>query len=248
MPCLSPGSGAPKSGAPSPVPHERNGIIRVTTAYILASLYLALIAITAANARAANPPKGPVVARTIVQTWQCQDKLPTPRTRARSPWKEHSDGYWNREKLIWTRKLAACRKTLHAHDATIRRLQRGLAGTPMDGSAGSLEAAGRRYGISPYFIAAIAGTESSFGAAACSGNPYNAFGLSSCTTGWHVPYFRSWSQAYLFMAKFLTDRWPRARTVYDYHGYAACSSCWGASTAGHMRERFGVGPEVRYGS
>jgi len=115
----------------------------------------------------------------------------------------------------------------------------------MAGSERALEAAGRHWHVSPYFIAGIAGTESSFGAAACSGNPYNAYGLSSCTTGWSVPYFKSWAESYEFMGRFLKSRWPNARTPYDFHGYAACSSCWGASTARHMA-RFGVSPSVVY--
>jgi hypothetical protein len=103
-----------------------------------------------------------------------------------------------------------------------------------------LEAAARKYRVSPYLIAAIAGTESSFGAAACRNNRYNAFGLSSCGSGWHVPSFRSWQEAYVFMAKFLSDRWPHAKSTYDFHGYAACSSCWGAKTAYWMKARFNV--------
>lgn len=126
------------------------------------------------------------------------------------------------------------------------QLNRGLAHTPMANTGFALEAAGHRHHVSPFFIAAIAGTESSFGAAACTGNPRNAFGLASCGTGWRVPYFPSWAAAYEFMGAFLTSRWPRARTTYDFHGYAACSSCWGAKTAEHMRARFGVGPTVTY--
>jgi hypothetical protein len=133
-----------------------------------------------------------------------------------------------------------------AREAVVQRLDRGLAGTPMQKTGRELEAAGWKHRISPYFIAAIAGTESSFGAAACSGNPRNAFGLSSCTSGWTVPYFRTWAQAYTFMAVFLTSRWPHARTTMNYHGYAACSSCWGAKTGWWMLKRFNTGPDVRY--
>jgi hypothetical protein len=129
---------------------------------------------------------------------------------------------------------------------TAQNLNRGLAGTPMANTGYALEAAGWRYHISPYFIAAIAGTESSFGAAACSGNPKNAFGLSSCTSGWRVPYFPTWASAYQFMARFLTSRWPGARTPWSFRGYAACTDCWASKVAMHMRQRFGVGPGVRY--
>lgn len=199
-----------------------------------------------------------LIAEATVQTWRCQDKLillgvRESREQMQSPWslpKSPKYRRWVLGKRI--HKQAVCLKQLHAYDDIIRRLQRGLAGTPMSGSEGALLAAGRRYGVSPYFIAGIAGTESSFGAAACSNNRFNAFGLSSCGSGWSVPYFNSWSEAYDFMARFLTGRtsvtrgWPHARTTYDFHGYAACSSCWGAKTAQHMAGRFGVGNSVRF--
>jgi hypothetical protein len=201
-------------------------------------------------ARATTKANGPSLqyrtSRAIVATWQCSDKIGQPRARARSPWTPHSTGYRRAELNRWTLRKQACLRTLHAHDDVLRRLRRGLTGTPMAGSEGALEAAGRRYRISPFFIAAIAGTESSFGEAACSGNPRNGFGLSSCNTGWHVPYFPTWASAYDFMGRFLTERWPSARTTYDYSGYAANSQAWGAKCAYWMRERFGVGPEVRY--
>lgn len=203
--------------------------------------------IVAAAAHAKGPTLALKTSKAIVATWTCQTQLGQPRTKARSPWKPHTQAYRRWQLTLWTLRKQACLKALHAHDATIRKLQHGLAGTPMSGSEGPLEAAGRRYGISPFFIAAIAGTESSFGAAACSGNPKNAFGLASCGNSWHVPYFPTWAAAYHFMGSFLSSRWPTATTTYSYHGYAACSSCWGAKTAMHMRNRFGVGPSVRYG-
>lgn len=114
----------------------------------------------------------------------------------------------------------------------------------MAGSEKELEAAARRYHVSPYFIAAIAATESSLGAAGC--GSYNYWGLANCTGIWGVPAFRSLAEAYEFMARFLTSRWPHARTPWDYHGYAACSSCWGSKTASHMSRLFGVGSSVSY--
>ena len=199
-----------------------------------------------------------LIAEATVQTWTCQDKLALlgireGRENMQSPWslpKSEKYRQWVLQQRI--KKQAACLKQLHAYDDVIRRLQRGLTGTPMSGSEGALLAAGLRYGISPYFIAGIAGTESSFGAAACRNNRYNAFGLSSCGSGWYVPNFQSWGEAYDFMARFLTGRtsvtrgWPNANTTYDYSGYAACSSCWGRKTAEHMSNRFGVSSSVRF--
>jgi len=147
---------------------------------------------------------------------------------------------------ITTFLLLATAAHANRRSDTARNLNHGLAGTPMANTGYALEAAGFRYHISPYLIAGIAGTESSFGAASCRGNPYNAFGLSSCTTGWHVPYFPTWASAYTFMAKFLTGRWPNASNAWSYRGYAACSDCWAARVAYHIRARFGVTSAVRY--
>ncbi len=185
-------------------------------------------------------------------TWRCQDQQRLPRTRAYSPWKPHSKGFRAAQLNLWTFRLKACLKRIHAHDDVIRRLQRGLAGTPMAGSERELEAAGRAYHVHPAFIAAIAGTESTFGEAACASNRYNAFGLSSCGSGWSVPNFQSWGEAYRFMAAFLTGHtrvtrgWPGARTTYDYKGYAANSRSWGAKCAYWMQARFGLGNTVYY--
>lgn len=215
-----------------------------------------IVALTLAPASAhasvhADPLKGAVIAEQILATWTCQDNLQVPRTPSpanRSPWrlKHHSDGYKSWLLNVWLLRYKACRTALHAHDVMIRTLQRGLTGTPMAGTGAELEAAGRRYHVHPAFIAAIAGTESTFGAAACASNQYNAFGLSSCGSGWSVPNFQSWGEVYEFMGRFLSSRWPSAATTYDYHGYAANSVSWGAKCAYWMQARFGLGNGVRY--
>jgi hypothetical protein len=129
----------------------------------------------------------------------------------------------------------------------VRRLDAGLAGTPMAGLGAILEAEGRRYGISPYFMAAAAGTESSFGAAGCSNNPTNVWGLAACDGRWHVPYFPTWESAVGFYARFLASRWRGHSSPYSFTGYAACDVCWGRKTSEHMG-RFGAGTSTRYGA
>ena len=128
-----------------------------------------------------------------------------------------------------------------------QKLNRGLAGTPMHGLGWILEAEGHRHGISPYFMAAVAATESSLGRASCRNNRKNVWGLASCTNMWHVPYFETWREAIRFYARFLASRWPSARSPYEYYGYAACDRCWGSKTAYWMGRLFGVAPETRYG-
>jgi hypothetical protein len=131
---------------------------------------------------------------------------------------------------------------------TLTNLRAGLAGTPMAASVRELEAAARKWGLSPYFIAAAAGTESAFGRLACRGNPRNLWGLGACNRAWHVPQFTSWQHAYGYYARFIRTRWPSARTAYDLHGYCECgSSVWGRRTAWHMSRLFGVGPSLIYG-
>jgi hypothetical protein len=134
----------------------------------------------------------------------------------------------------------------HKPPHVIRQLDRATAGTPMQHTGGILEPIARRHRIHPFFIIAVAATESSIGRAACHNNPRNVWGLASCQNTWPVPYFNTWREAYTFYARFLTRRWPHARTAHDYHGYAACSSCWGRKTAYWMQRLFGVGPGVRY--
>ena len=130
--------------------------------------------------------------------------------------------------------------------SVVNRLNRGLYGSPMAGTGAILERHGRRWHVSPYFMAAAAATESSLGAAACSNNRYNVWGLSSCGSGWYVPPFRSWDEAIAFYARFLASRWPGHSTPYSFVGYAACSSCWGSRTSYWMSSLFGVAAVTRY--
>lgn len=219
--------------------------------YVLVSV-LAFVAALAVVSRANAEPRQVAVttkiAEATVGTWRCQDQLGAVRTRSgQEPWslpRSHAYRAWVLS--LWTTRRSSCLQVLHRRAEVWRRLERGLSGTPMAGTQRELETAGRRWHISPYFIAAIAGTESSFGFASCSSNRYNAYGLANCAGIWGVPAFTSWADSYEFMGRFLSTRWPDARTTYDFGGYAACSQCWGARTEQHMRQRFGVSGYVRY--
>lgn len=212
---------------------------RWTAVFVIAA---ALIPTTASGS---GPSLKTLWAEATTATWTCQDQLGVPRSpKVYDPWAPHSRAFRADRLNHWKLALRGCLQKLHARADVWRRLQRGLAGSPMAGSERELEAAGRRHGVSPFFIAAIAATESSLYEAGC-GN-YNAWGLANCSGIWDVPYFRSWADAYEFMARFLASRWPHARTPYDYRGYARCSSCWGAKTASHMRRLFGVEASTRY--
>ena len=150
---------------------------------------------------------------------------------------------------VYQRHLGIAKATqlhLDRTDPIIMRLNRGLAGTPMAGLGKTLRDIGRQHNISPFFMAAAAGTESSFGHAACSGNTRNVWGLAACDGRWHVPYFNSWEEAISFYARFLASRWPSATSPYHFYGYAACDACWGRKTASWMTSRFGVSSYTKY--
>jgi hypothetical protein len=152
-----------------------------------------------------------------------------------------------RRAVEWRTRAQIEQAVLADWNSTVGRVVRRLdAGTPMAGLGAILEAEGRRYGISPYFMAAAAGTESSFGAAGCSNNPKNVWGLAACDGRWHVPYFPTWESAVGFYARFLASRWQGHSSPYSFRGYAACDACWGRKTSAHMG-RFGAGTSTRYG-
>jgi hypothetical protein len=186
------------------------------------------------------------IAEAQVAVWRCEDQLGVDRSRvATEPWAlPKAKAYRAWVLNLWTLRKTSCLARLHHRADVWRRLERGLAGSPMAGSSRQLELAGRRWNVSPYFIAAIAATESSLGVAGCSN--FNYWGLANCDGRWSVPTFGSLGEAYDFMGRFLRSRWPSASTPWDYHGYAACDSCWGSKTASHMARLFGVGSSTRY--
>lgn len=138
------------------------------------------------------------------------------------------------------------RESLDATDPIVQRLNAGLRGTPMSGLGRTLRDIGRRYNVSPFFMAAAAGTESSFGAAGCGNNPKNVWGLAACDGRWHVPYFNTWEEAIGFYAQFIRSHWPNATSPYHLYGYAACDACWGRKTSMWMTSRFGVAAYTKY--
>lgn len=155
--------------------------------------------------------------------------------------------------LAYAASAAAKPRPTHisaARERVVRMLDAGLAGTPMQGTGRALEASGWKWHVHPAFMAGVAGIEAAWGRLSCRSNRFNAFGLGSCSASW-VPQFRSWANAYGFYARWLRQRWPAARTPYDFHGYCVdrygndCPS-WAGSVVWNMG-RLGFGPSVRYG-
>lgn len=120
------------------------------------------------------------------------------------------------------------------------KLDRGLAGTPLRGLGRLLEDVGYRYHLHPAFIAAAAGTESSYGAVPCCGQKYNLWGY------YGMRMVSSWREAFTVYAQFIKSHWPRARTPWDLPGYCGCgTTAWGNATSRFMA-RLGFKATLRY--
>lgn len=179
-------------------------------------------------------------------TWRYQDQLGIQRTKAERKVWTLPCRYAKWVNNLWKDRYEKVK--LDMHDPIIQKLNEGLHGTPMSGLGKILRDAGRRFNVSPYFIAAAAGTESSFGAAACGTYNHNAWGLGNCGLAWSVPVFPTWREAIMYYADFLKDHWPGATSPYHYHGYARCDECWGRQTAYYMESVFGVSSYTKYPS
>ena len=118
----------------------------------------------------------------------------------------------------------------------IKRINRYLQSTPMRGTGKIIVNQSRKHGINPYFVVAVSIKESSAGAAACSNNRKNVWGLGACGRVWRPPYFENWIEAVNYFVRFINSRWPSAQTPFQFYGYySGCETEWGNSVAGHMR-------------
>lgn len=99
--------------APHPGPEERDEPIGRTAPYMLI-ITLAFVAALAVATRAQAKDHNMKVrtAQAIVATWNCQDKIPVPRSRAYSPWKPHSKKFREWQLNLWTNRLNNCRVIL----------------------------------------------------------------------------------------------------------------------------------------
>lgn len=136
--------------------------------------------------------------------------------------------------------------TVRTRAGVLRTLREGLAGTAIGPWATSIEQEGWRWNVSPFLIAAISGTESTFGAARCG---FNAWGINACRGG---PYFSSWEEGIAAEAKLLATGYlgQGLTSVYSiggvYCGHGGGCSSWPYTTASFLT-RFGAGPyDVRY--
>ena len=173
--------------------------------------------------------------------WAMQQELGRRRTPISATQKIRSCRYARWVEGLWWRRQVALRHDVQARRDVARRLDRFLARYPMRRLGTILERVGRREGVSPFFIVAVAGKESSFGLAACTANPRNVWGLGACGRAWTPPYFNTWEEAITFFARFVEGRtsvyhgWPNAQTPWDFHGYCAgCETSWAAGVSRFM--------------
>lgn len=177
-------------------------------------------------------------------TWACQDHIGQPRTRAVLPDSRLPlavDGYLTWMQRLWETRLAACEKVNGARVLIVNRLRAGLRGYPLEAWAERFERAGRQWNVSPYLMAAISGTESTFGLANSANG--NAWGI-----GPGIPY-RDFGDGIDHLARLLATSYPLDSGSLTAVGnrYAACGSCWGGRTGWFMQSRFGASPyALRY--
>ena len=152
-----------------------------------------------------------------------------------------SEGYLRWQSELWRQRRLACKRMNERRLPVLRTLRAGLAGFPLALIADALEREGWRYNVSPYFLAAIAGKESTFGKAACGGN---AWGIASC--GMTFPTFADGAHytARLLRQNYIDD----GLTTIPEIGYRYCvpPHSWIRDVTAIMRQYFGAAPVVTY--
>ncbi len=90
------------------------------SAYLIVIVFLFLLAVNIATAKGGEPNLKVRTAQTIVATWNCQDRLERPRTRARSPWKPHSISFRRAELNRWQNRWRACTNKVRVRSEALR--------------------------------------------------------------------------------------------------------------------------------
>lgn len=195
---------------------------------------------TATIASAAQVAAAEGVRQTV---WKCQQATGLPKTRSELTYAELGRvgsryALWITRR--WESRLAAC-AAVRAHRADIvKKLEAGLAGSPLAPWADELEAAGREWNVNPFLVAAISGTESTFGRAACYDHA-NAWGIASCGIT-----FADFGEGLRYTTRLLRQHYPidAGDLVAVGSIYAACGRCWADRTGWFMQRYFGSSPTL----
>ena len=173
--------------------------------------------------------------------WACQDHIGQPRTRAALPESRltlAAPGYLKWMRRVWEGRLTGCERVNGHRIHIVTVLRRGLHGYPLEAWAEAFEQAGRQWDVSPYFMAAISGTESTFGLYV---SPENAWGIGPGMA------FRDFGEGIQYLARLLATSYNLTSAWTVGPRYAACGSCWGTTTGAIMQSRFGASPySLRY--
>ena len=185
------------------------------------------------------------------QTWRWQDKSGVARTptiyRER---RVRGIAYLKWLSALWSDRTVAAKRYSVSLMAVVRHADRSLvqaghARSPLRKELIGIVKASKAEGISPYFILAIAGKESTFGLATCG---KNAWGWNRCSTnGW-----RTFAEGARTVARGLRvnylGKWG-SRTVpevgYDYCG-RSCGSSWSSGVGYFMSHIFKAGSGMRW--
>lgn len=135
-------------------------------------------------------------------------------------------------------------KPKHSHRYLVAaQLQRSLAGTALHGTGFTFEAEGHRWNVNPFFVAAISGTESSFGAARCG---WNVFGWNSCNGDSFTSFADAISTVTHSLRVDYMNRWRLFSVEAIGVTYCACGSHWAEHTRIFMRQLGDVSGGVVY--
>ena len=171
--------------------------------------------------------------------WACQRAIEAPARRAVLDHQELRQAGWRF--LIWVKQqwrttLTECRATQAKRDGIIRRVAAGLHGYPLEPWAKEFERAGRHWNISPYFMAAISGLESTYGLYV---TPGNAWGIGPGIS------YANFGEGVWALAKLLATSYDLTSTYTVGPRY--CCPYWGGTVGSIMQSRFGASPyALRY--
>lgn len=136
----------------------------------------------------------------------------------------------------WCEKVRTTRRIALRLDGVFRRY-----GSPLAGYGVEHVRSGRRWNVSPFFMAVASGIESTFAREACG---YNAWGWGSCSMG-----FSSWRSGIEFTARRMRELMNHGlRDMYEF-GAVYCPPCgsgWGSRQASWQRSIFHVRPSMTF--
>lgn len=165
--------------------------------------------------------------------WACQRTIGAPATRAEldvAGLRAAGGPFLTWITHRWSTTLTGCRKVEKHRQAIVSTLRRGLHGYPLEQWSARFEQAGRRWDVSPYFMAAIAGQESTFGKFV---TPGNAWGIGP------GKWFADFGEGIDYLAQMLATRYNLSSI--ESVGGSYCPGCgeWPGKVGWFLGSSFG---------